>query len=119
MDTLRKITHTYLVRVVPKLDYFDDHLCDACMYGKQTKTFFHSTPNNFTTIPFEILHMDMFRPINTTNLEGKPYGLVIIDNYIRFTWVKFLKLITKEFSEFKIFFAKIQMKNRVFHRFYS
>lgn len=35
MYTLRKITCTHLVRDVPKIDYFDDHLCDACMHGKK------------------------------------------------------------------------------------
>ena len=34
--------------------------------------------------------MDLFRPSRTASLEGKIYGLVIVDDYSRFTWVPFL-----------------------------
>ena len=44
-----------------------------------------------TSRPLELLHIDLFGPINTTSLYGSKYGLVIVDDYIRWTWVKFLR----------------------------
>jgi transposase InsO family protein len=43
-----------------------------------------------TTQPLEFIHMDLFGPVAYLSLRGNKYGLVIIDNYSRFTWVFFL-----------------------------
>nr|GEU36089.1 hypothetical protein [Tanacetum cinerariifolium] len=37
------------------------------------------------------LHMDLYRPLRVKSINGKKYILVIIDDYSRFTWVKFLR----------------------------
>jgi transposase InsO family protein len=43
------------------------------------------------TRPLEILHMDLFGPITYISIGDNKYGLVIIDDYSRFTWVFFLQ----------------------------
>ena len=42
-----------------------------------------------TSRPLELLHIDLFGPMNVISMGGKSYGFVIID-YSRFTWVYFL-----------------------------
>jgi transposase InsO family protein len=44
-----------------------------------------------TTRPLEILHMDLFGPVAYISISGNKYGLVIVDDYSRFTWVFFLQ----------------------------
>jgi transposase InsO family protein len=44
-----------------------------------------------TTRPLEMLHMDLFSLIVYISIGGNKYGLVIIDDYSRFTWVFFLQ----------------------------
>jgi transposase InsO family protein len=45
-----------------------------------------------TTIrPLEMLHMDLFGLIAYISNGGNKYGLVIVDDYSRFTWVFFLQ----------------------------
>jgi transposase InsO family protein len=44
-----------------------------------------------TTKPLEILHIDLFGPIAYKSIGGNKYGLVIIDDCSRFTWVFFLQ----------------------------
>jgi transposase InsO family protein len=44
-----------------------------------------------TTIPLEMLHMDLFGPVVYISIGGNKYGLVIVDDYSRFTWVFFLQ----------------------------
>ncbi|GJS92670.1 retrovirus-related pol polyprotein from transposon TNT 1-94 [Tanacetum coccineum] len=39
-----------------------------------------------------ILHMDLCGPMRLESINGKKYILVIVDDYSRFTWVKFLRL---------------------------
>jgi transposase InsO family protein len=44
-----------------------------------------------TTRPLEMLHMDLFSLIIYISIGGNKYGLIIIDDYSRFTWVFFLQ----------------------------
>jgi transposase InsO family protein len=51
----------------------------------------HHAKNIMTTIrPLEILHMDLFGPIAYISIDGNKYDLVIVDDYLHFTWVFFL-----------------------------
>nr|GEV86897.1 integrase, catalytic region, zinc finger, CCHC-type, peptidase aspartic, catalytic [Tanacetum cinerariifolium] len=47
------------------------------------------------------LQMDLCRPMRVHTINGKKYILVIVDDYSRFTWVKFLRL-KDETTEFVI-----------------
>jgi hypothetical protein len=65
--------------------------CAACQTGKQVGTT-HPSKNVMTTSrPLELLHMDLFGPIAYLSIGGSKYGLVIVDDFSRFTWVFFLQ----------------------------
>ncbi|GJR91911.1 DNA helicase [Tanacetum coccineum] len=60
-----------------------------------------------------LLHMDLCGPMRVASVNGKKYILVIVDDYSRFTWVKFLRSID-EASDFIIKFLKmIQLRLKV------
>nr|GEX62770.1 uncharacterized mitochondrial protein AtMg00810-like [Tanacetum cinerariifolium] len=60
-----------------------------------------------------LLHMDLCGPMRIESVNGKKYILVIIDDYSRFTWVKFLRS-KDETSYFIIKFLKmIQVRLKV------
>jgi hypothetical protein len=44
-----------------------------------------------TTRLFEMLHIDLFGLIAYISIGDNKYGLVIVDDYSRFTWVFFLQ----------------------------
>ncbi|KAI0519487.1 hypothetical protein KFK09_006935 [Dendrobium nobile] len=54
--------------------------------------------------------MDLFGPISIASLGGKNYGFVIVDDFTRFTWVKFLAHKNESFEEFMVFSTWIQRK---------
>ena len=54
--------------------------------------------------------MDLFGPVGTVSLGGKVYGFVIVDDYSRFTWVRFLFHKSESFEEFRNFSTWIQTK---------
>ncbi|GJZ48296.1 retrovirus-related pol polyprotein from transposon TNT 1-94 [Tanacetum coccineum] len=56
----------------------------------------------------ELLHMDLFGPSAVRSYRGNRYTLVIVDNYSRYTWTRFLKDKTEAFDQFEIFSRKIQ-----------
>jgi hypothetical protein len=52
----------------------------------------HPSKNIMTTSrPLELLHMDLLDPIAYISIGGSKYGLVIVDDYTRFTWVFFVQ----------------------------
>ncbi|GKA06736.1 retrovirus-related pol polyprotein from transposon TNT 1-94 [Tanacetum coccineum] len=56
----------------------------------------------------ELLHMDLFGPSAVRSYGGNRYTLVIVDDYSRYTWTRFLKDKTEAFDQFEIFSRKIQ-----------
>jgi hypothetical protein len=42
-----------------------------------------------TSRPLELLHMDLFSFVAYVSIGGSKYGLVIVDDFSRFTWVFF------------------------------
>ncbi|GJX47503.1 retrovirus-related pol polyprotein from transposon TNT 1-94 [Tanacetum coccineum] len=60
-----------------------------------------------------LLHMDLCGPMRVASVNGKKYILVIVDDYSRFTWVKFLRS-KDEALDFIIKFLKmIQLRLKV------
>ncbi|GJW09132.1 putative reverse transcriptase domain-containing protein [Tanacetum coccineum] len=96
-----------LVRNLPKLK-FDQHFCDACKIRKQAHASHKAKNIVSTTRCLELLHMDLFGPSAVRSYGGNRYTLVIVDDYSRYTWTRFLKDKTKAFDQFKIFSKKIQ-----------
>ena len=65
--------------------------------------------NNMTTRrPLELLHMDLFGPNAYKSLGGNSFGLVIVDDFSRFTWVFFLDDKSQVQKIFKNFARKAQ-----------
>nr|GEX01461.1 hypothetical protein [Tanacetum cinerariifolium] len=95
-----------LVRGLPKLKFEKDHLCSACSLGKSKKQSHKLKPNDTNQEKLYLLHMDLRRPMRVESINGKKYILVIVDDYYRFTWVKFLRS-KDEALEFIIEFLKM------------
>ena len=66
-----------------------------------------------TTRPLEMLHMDLFGPVSYISIGGNKYGLVIVDDYSRFTWVFFLHDKSETKSILKTFIRRSQNEYEV------
>ena len=97
MHHLNHLVRKVLVIGLPKLKYEKNKLCEACQKGKQVKNSFQIKNVVSTTKPLELLHIDLFGPSRTMSLGGNYYGLVIVDDYSRFTWTLFLKTKKRSF----------------------
>ncbi|GJQ91907.1 retrovirus-related pol polyprotein from transposon TNT 1-94 [Tanacetum coccineum] len=107
MRLIQSLASKELVRNLPKLK-FDKHLCNACKIGKQAHASHKANNLVSTTRCLELLHMDLFGPSAVRSYRGNLYTLVIVDNYSRYTWTRFLKNKTEAFDKFEIFSKKIQ-----------
>ncbi|GJS73673.1 retrovirus-related pol polyprotein from transposon TNT 1-94 [Tanacetum coccineum] len=111
MRLIQSLASKELVRNLPKLK-FDQHFCDACKIGKQAHASHKAKNIVSTTRCLELLHMDLFGPSAVRSYGGNRYTLVIVDDYSRYTWTRFLKDKTKAFDQFEIFSKKIQNQLR-------
>ncbi|GJX98303.1 retrovirus-related pol polyprotein from transposon TNT 1-94 [Tanacetum coccineum] len=102
-----------LVRGLPKLKFEKDHLCSACAMGKSKKKPHKPKSEDTNYEKLYLLHIDLCGPMHVSSVNGKKYILVIVDDYYRFTWVKYLRS-KDEVLDFIIKFLKmIQLRLKV------
>ncbi|GJY57982.1 retrovirus-related pol polyprotein from transposon TNT 1-94 [Tanacetum coccineum] len=89
--TINDLASKDLVRGLPRLKFEKDHLCSACQLGK-SKKYTHTPKTENTNLEvLNTLHMDLCGLMRVQTINGKKCILVIVDDYSRFTWVKFLR----------------------------
>ncbi|GJS19733.1 retrovirus-related pol polyprotein from transposon TNT 1-94 [Tanacetum coccineum] len=102
-----------LVHGLRKLKFEKDHLCSACAMGKSKKKPHKPKYEDTNQEKLYLLHMDLCGPMHVASVNGKKYILIIVDDYSRFTWVKFLRS-KDEAPDFIIKFLKmIQVRLQV------
>ncbi|GKC27940.1 retrovirus-related pol polyprotein from transposon TNT 1-94 [Tanacetum coccineum] len=89
--TFNDLARKDLVRDLPQLKFEKDHLCSACQLGKSRKATHKPKTINTIMEVIHTLHMELCGPLRMQSINGKKYILVIVDDYSRFTWVKFLR----------------------------
>nr|GEU78025.1 retrovirus-related Pol polyprotein from transposon TNT 1-94 [Tanacetum cinerariifolium] len=102
-----------LVRGLSKLKFEMDHLCSACATGKSTRKTHKPKYEHTNQEKLYLLHMDLCGPMSVESINGKKYILVIMDDYSRFTWVKFLRSKDKTLDFIIKFLKMIQVRLKV------
>jgi hypothetical protein len=90
MRNLHKLQRDGHILGLTNIVFEKDRSCGACQAGKQVGAPHHAKNIMTTTRPLEMLHMNLFGPITYISIGGNKYGLAIVDDYSRFTWVFFL-----------------------------
>lgn len=74
----------------PYISINKDLICDSCHLAKQCRLSF---PNSVTKSQhaFELVHMDIWGPVNTISMDGNSYFLTIVDDFTRHTWIFLMK----------------------------
>ncbi|GJW54595.1 retrovirus-related pol polyprotein from transposon TNT 1-94 [Tanacetum coccineum] len=117
------MAHSNEVRQKVKLDpdeWIQDSGCTRHMTGNKDlfssyKTFdggnvLFGSNTKSKIIGKELLHMDLFGPSAVQSYGGNFYTLVIVDDYSRYTWTRFLKHKNEAFDHFEILSKKIQIQ---------
>ncbi|KAJ9562397.1 hypothetical protein OSB04_007557 [Centaurea solstitialis] len=111
--TLNQLCINNLVIGLPDFRYTKESLCSACEKGKQTRASFKSKQISSISSPLQLLHMDLFGPVNVQSIGGKKYTLVIVDEYSIYTWVFFLRAKSDAPEEIILFVRKIERLNNL------
>ncbi|GJS04303.1 retrovirus-related pol polyprotein from transposon TNT 1-94 [Tanacetum coccineum] len=89
--TLNKLGKDGLARGIIKLKFKKDHLCSACALGNSKKSSHQPKAEDTNQEKLYLLHMDLCSLMRVESINRKKYILVIVDDYSRFTWVKFMR----------------------------
>jgi transposase InsO family protein len=108
MKNLHKLLKREHVLGLTDVCFEKDRPCAACQAGKQVGSTHHSKNVMMTSRPLELLHMDLLGPVAYLSIGGSKYGLVIVDDFSRFTWVFFLQDKSKTQGTLKHFLRRAQ-----------
>ena len=61
----------------------------------------HKIQHLTTSKVLELLHMDLMEPIQVESLGGKKYAYVVVDDFSRYTWIRFIREKSETFEVFK------------------
>ncbi|KAJ9535241.1 LOW QUALITY PROTEIN: hypothetical protein OSB04_un001670 [Centaurea solstitialis] len=111
--TINQLCINNLVVGLPDFPYTKVSLCSACEKGKQTRASFKSKQISSISSPLQLLHMDLFGPVNVQSIAGKKYTLVIVDEYSIYTWVFFLRSKSDAPEEIILFVRKMERLNNL------
>ncbi|GJW27673.1 retrovirus-related pol polyprotein from transposon TNT 1-94 [Tanacetum coccineum] len=67
------------------------HLNFACALGKSKKFSHQPKAEDTNQEKLHLLHMDLCGPMRVASINRKSYILVFVDDYSKFTWVRFLR----------------------------
>nr|GFB54581.1 hypothetical protein [Tanacetum cinerariifolium] len=84
--TINNLVKNNLVQGLPKMKFEKDHLCSACEQGKIHRKHHKSKTAFASNKPLYLLHMDFYGPMRVQSINGKRYVLVVVDDYLRYTW---------------------------------
>lgn len=88
--TMNSLVKKELVRGLPQMEFYHERLCEACEKGKSKRSSHRSKELTSIIEPLQLLHIDLFGPVNVLSMSKKRYSLVIVDDYSKYTWVLFL-----------------------------
>jgi hypothetical protein len=85
MRNLAKLQKGEHILGLTNVTFEKDRLCSACQAGKQVGA--PHPPKNILTSsrPLKLLHMDLFGPVAYVSIGGNKYGLMIVDDFSRYT----------------------------------
>ena len=90
MRNLTKLLKEEHILRLTNVEFEKDRICKACQTRKQVGVPHPPKSIVTTTSPLELIHMDLFGPVAYVSIGGNKYGLVIVNDYSRFTWVFFV-----------------------------
>ncbi|WVZ52850.1 LOW QUALITY PROTEIN: hypothetical protein U9M48_003869 [Paspalum notatum var. saurae] len=87
-----------LIRGLPKLRAEKDLVCHPRRHGKMVAASHIPVSRVMTSYPGELFHMDTVGPARVASVGGKWYVLVVVDDFLRFSWVFFMEFKDEAFG---------------------
>ena len=86
-----KVSKLEVVIRLLKFGKIKKNVCGLCQLGKQTKASHPKVNVVATSHPLELLYVDLMGPTRMESMGGKRYIMVVVDDFLRYSWVEFLR----------------------------
>ncbi|CAL9018585.1 unnamed protein product [Prunus brigantina] len=86
-------------------------VCEGCVYGKSHREPFENEKPWRAKNPLELIHTDVYGPMQNESIGGNRYFITFIDDYSRMCWVYFLINKSSVISVFKKFKAFVELQS--------
>jgi hypothetical protein len=83
---------------------------EGCSFGKMHRDEFPSNPDRKRRDVLDLVHTDVCGPMQTRSLGRAFYFLLFIDDFMRYTWVYFLRRKNDVFEYFKEFRTTVEIQ---------
>nr|GFC48996.1 hypothetical protein [Tanacetum cinerariifolium] len=93
---------------LPKFKYVKDQIVSSCEVSKAKRCSFKSKVVPCSKGRLNLLHMDLYGPMRVASINRKKHILVIVDDYLRYTWTLFLRSKDETPEVLKEFLTMIQ-----------
>ncbi|KAG7563872.1 Integrase catalytic core [Arabidopsis suecica] len=107
---MEQMQNKKMVDGLPKF-HVNKEICGVCKLGKQAREAFPKESQTKTKEKLEIVHTDVYGPMQTVSLNGSRYFLLFVDDYTHMAWVYFLKQKSEAFPKFKKFKALVETQS--------
>ncbi|GJW36608.1 retrovirus-related pol polyprotein from transposon TNT 1-94 [Tanacetum coccineum] len=107
-DTINLLSNKDIANGLLKLKYVKDQLCLSCEMGKAKSSSFKTKIVPSSKGQLNLLHMDLYGPMQIEGINGKKYISVIVDDFSRYTWSHFLRSKDETLEVLKDFLKMIQ-----------
>ena len=84
--------------------------CEHRLHGKQNQVSIQYTGTRATEV-LELIHSDVFGPTPTPSIGGSRYYVSFIDDFLRYSWIYFIKSKSDVFEKFREF--KVLVENQL------
>ena len=88
----RRLGHHCFDKLKKTLSWFSlaQFLCKSCQLGKHHRSSYSSRDAIPSSVPFDLLHCDVWNLSRTPSISGHCYYIVFVDDYTRVSWVYLL-----------------------------
>ena len=94
--------------LLPCLKSYNLDLCEHCIYGRQRRVSFLRGGHDRKKNVLELVHSDVFGPVNIKSLGGASYFVTFIDDASRKVWTYPMKSKSEVFGIFKKFHVSVE-----------
>ena len=95
-------------KIIQGMKSYDLSLCDHCIYGKQLRVEFRRGGHERKKKLLELVHSNVFGPININPLGGASYYVSFIDDACKKVWVYPTKSKGEVFDIFQKFHVVVE-----------
>ena len=107
---LKLLSKAKMVNGLPEINQ-PEHLCEACIKGKQHRQSFPTGGSRRARRLLEIIHSDIAGPFDILSLGQNRYYLTFIDDFSRKSWVYIIKEKSEALEKFKEFKAMVEKQS--------